>query len=230
VTGPTSVVLSLLDTPADLPGTRFAELLWEHRPRGPALATLLTGRDVFVHRRACEGDEPDPRLPTLPTLLESRGVELADAAGVASRPRFALELAGPPRRADGDDATTWIVVAPNGCWLPGPTRTLRGLVRLIDVAATVLDAFGMIDVGCEHGFQGESLLDLAAHGDESGTCRECYLTDCARRGWRTRDGEAWEPDLPPELAARVRGYVRRRVAESGLVDPLVRVGPEPPPQ
>jgi hypothetical protein len=220
----------VLDAPADLPGTRFAELLWEHRPRGPALATLLTGRDVFAHRRACDGDEIDPRLPTLLTLLEARGVEVADAAGAASRPRFALELGGGPARTGGRDGATRIVVAPNGCWLPGPTRTLRGLVRLIDVAATVLDAFGMTDVGWEHGLQGQSLLDLAAHGDESGSCRECYLTDCARRGWRTRDAEVWEPDLPPELAARVRGYVRRRVAESGLVDPLVRVGPEPPAQ
>ena len=225
-------MLRVVDEPQELPGRHFTGLVWEHRPRGPALATLLTGRDVFVHRRACDEDELDARLPTLQTLLESRGIEVGAALGPPTRPRFVLHH--PPEGGSREgtalgDGTITITVAPNGCWLPGPTRRLKGLVRLIDVTATVLDALGMIDLGWEHGLQGESLLDLA---DDSGTCRECYLTDCHRRGWRTPAGDFWEPDLPEELAPRVRGYVRRRVAETGLVDPVLRLelGPEPPAQ
>ena len=213
-------MLRVFDEPQQLPGRHFTGLVWEHRPLGPALATLLTGRDVFVHRRACESDQADPRLPTLKALLEMRGVEVGDAAGPATRPRFAfgVGLADDPR-------SSTITVAPNGCWLPGPPQRHHGLVRLIDVTATVLDAFGFTDLGWEHGLQGQSLLDLA---DDSGTCRECYLTSCTERGWRTREAELWEPDLPGELAARMRGYVRRRLAETGLVDPLLRLGPETP--
>lgn len=214
------MVLCLVGTPVDLPGTHFTELVWEHRPHGPAAATLGTGRDVFVHRRACQGDEMDPRLPTLQALLESRGVEIAEGPGPTTRPRLLMSGAV----VDDPDAFR-VVVAPNGLWLSGADRRLGGLVRLIDVSATVLDLFGMIDLGWEHGLQGQSVLDLS---DDTGTCRECYLTDCERRGWRTREGELWEPDLPEELTARVRGYVRRRVAETGLVDPLIRLGPESP--
>jgi hypothetical protein len=213
-------VLRVLEEPQELPGRHFDGLVWEHRPLGPALATLLTGRDVFVHRRACDSDAMDANLPTLATLLEMRGVEVGETTRPATRPRFAFGVG----LAD-DPGSLTISVAPNGVWLPDRTRRVGGLVRLIDVSATVLDAFGFMDLGWEHGLQGQSLLELV---DDNGTWRECYLTDCTRRGWRTPAGAFWEPDLPEELAARMRGYVRRRLAESGLVDPLLRLGPETP--
>jgi arylsulfatase A-like enzyme len=81
-----------------------------------------------------------------------------------------------------------------------PGRRLGGTVRMLDVAPTVLDAFGLVDVGWEHGLAGQSLLDLAEHGDERGTCRELLLTECTwqrKRAWRTTDWkliEALEPD------------------------------------
>jgi hypothetical protein len=233
VADPTSVLLRVLDEPAELAGIHFTGLVWEHRPLGPALATLLTGRDVFVHRRACDEDTMDPRLPTLTTLLEMRGIEVCDVGSdvpPTGPPRLVLDL--PPRGGSREgtalgDATVEIAVAPNGLWISEAPRRQAGLVRLIDVTATVLDAFGHIDLGWEHGLQGESVLDLTIDG---GTCRECYVTDCLRRGWRNAEGEFWEPDLPAELSARMRGYVRRRLAETGLVDPLLRLRPELPTQ
>lgn len=48
-----------------------------HQPRGPALATILTGRDVFAHGLLVDtpGAEPDPAVPTLAELVAARGVE-----------------------------------------------------------------------------------------------------------------------------------------------------------
>ena len=79
-------------------------------------------------------------------------------------------------------------------------RRLGGTVRMLDLAPTVLDAFGLIDLGWEHGLPGQSLLGLAEHGDERGTCREVLLTECTwqrKRAWRTPQWkliEALEPD------------------------------------
>jgi arylsulfatase A-like enzyme len=103
-------------------------------------------------------------------------------------------------------------------------RRLGGTVRLLDVAPTVLDAFGLVDVGWEHGLVGQSLLDLAAHGDEGGTCREVLLTECTwqrKRAWRTPRWkliEALEPDAHGgpmvELYARSDALERENLAES----------------
>jgi arylsulfatase A-like enzyme len=71
---------------------------------------------------------------------------------------------------------------------------------MLDLAPTVLDAFGLVDLGWEHGLPGQSLLGLAEHGDERGTCREVLLTECTwqrKRAWRTPEWkliEALEPD------------------------------------
>jgi bisphosphoglycerate-independent phosphoglycerate mutase (AlkP superfamily) len=91
------------------------------------------------------------------------------------------------------------------CLLSWPGRVpsgqrLGGTVRMLDLAPTVLDAFGLVDLGWEHGLPGQSLLGLAEHGDERGTCREVLLTECTwqrKRAWRTPEWkliEALEPD------------------------------------
>jgi arylsulfatase A-like enzyme len=76
-----------------------------------------------------------------------------------------------------------------------------GTVRMMDVAPTVLDALGLVDVALEQGLPGQSLLALAEARDDRGTVAELYLTESTwmrKRAWRTREWkliEALEPDF-----------------------------------
>lgn len=89
--------------------------------------------------------------------------------------------------------------------LPAGQR-VRGFVRLMDVAPTILDLAGMGDAVAELGMDGVSAVPTI-NGQEDGTCDTLYLTESTwmrKRGIRTRQWKyihALEPDIhgmPPE--------------------------------
>lgn len=196
-------------------GRLFTDMLSPHLPREAALRTLLTGRDLFQHETA----------PTLDALVAERGVE-TEAGAAPGRPFFLFREGAPVF----DEAALTILVAPyrwRGVCLVGDgrSRVVEAPVRLLDVAPTVLDALGLIDLAIEYWLPGTSLLEH----DGRTTYAESYLTDGATQGWRTRDrllvGDRLcdldgrpvdEPERAEELRRRMVGHVRRRRAETGL--------------
>jgi arylsulfatase A-like enzyme len=63
-----------------------------------------------------------------------------------------------------------------------------GMVTLLDIAPTILDALGMGELAEKEGMEGRSLLPLVLTESDEGTVKSLYLTECAwmkKRGWRT---------------------------------------------
>jgi arylsulfatase A-like enzyme len=80
-------------------------------------------------------------------------------------------------------------------------KRVRGMVRLLDVTPTILDAVGLGEESRALGMQGQSLLPLARGRSRRGSCDTLYLTECTwmrKRGLRTREWKlitALEPDI-----------------------------------
>ena len=216
---PTGVVLAIVPAiPPDLAdrGTLFLDFTSPHTPSKPALATLLTGRDVFAHGVLDDDSPPpDPIAPQLPDLVAARGVEVAGPSAGAlrllpnhlaqDRP-FLLIAVGAPPDLELPPHVLLFAVAETACLLVWPRRVpvgqrVRAQVRSLDVAPTVLDALGLADVAVEHWLPGASLLPLAESADPRTTYRELYLTDGRhRRGWRTPEWVLWESPEGTTLA------------------------------
>jgi len=83
--------------------------------------------------------------------------------------------------------------------LPAGLR-LKGFVRTMDFAPTILDLVGRADLIEREGMQGQSVLPLIDKRSRAGTCRALYCTECAwqrKRALRTRRWkliQALEPD------------------------------------
>jgi arylsulfatase A-like enzyme len=196
--------------------TLFADYTPSHLPRIPNLATLLTGRDVFAHRVAFDGDASlDEAVPTIAEIAAERGIFTAAAADLPGdlgrgvehhasdaltaclaqpRPFLLLLPHGQPPPLVPD--TLLVVVMPTRCMLTWPGRVPSGErrgggVRAQDVAPTLLDALGLADAAMAQGLWGPSLLAMAETRDDRGTAVELYITDTSagarRRSWRTRD-------------------------------------------
>lgn len=74
-------------------------------------------------------------------------------------------------------------------FLPAGQRR-GGLVSLMDIAPTILDALGLGEEAQKEGMQGRSLLPLIAAQSDEGTLQHVYLTECTwmkKRGWRTAE-------------------------------------------
>jgi arylsulfatase A-like enzyme len=80
-------------------------------------------------------------------------------------------------------------------------RRVPGLVRLLDVTPTILDAVGLGEKVEALGMQGRSLLPLVRGRSRKGSCDTLYLTECTwmrKRGLRTQEWKlitALEPDI-----------------------------------
>ena len=71
-------------------------------------------------------------------------------------------------------------------------QRLGGLVRLTDIAPTILAYAGVESVAARENMQGVSLQGLMESGSDAGTTEAVYLTECGwmkKRGWRT---EKWK--------------------------------------
>jgi arylsulfatase A-like enzyme len=89
--------------------------------------------------------------------------------------------------------------------LPGETvargRRVPGMVRLLDVTPTILDAVGLGEKVEALGMQGRSLLPLTRGRSRRGSSDTLYLTECTwmrKRGLRSREWKlitALEPDI-----------------------------------
>lgn len=133
-------------------------------------------------------------------------------------------------------------------------RAIADMVSMLDLAPTVLDVAGLVEVARDCRMAGRSLLPLI-EGHAIAPLEAIYLTECTwmrKRGWRTPEWKlirALEPDIygkpavelydlrrdPAEqhnlaearpevaqaLSAAMDAWVARRLAETGLPDPLV---------